>query len=66
MKRYALYHLRWQVSAWVMLPVMAILESILPLWSNLMVGQFFGALTFWWVDRFIFRDMPKIKGDKNV
>ena len=54
MKRYLIYHLRWQVSAWVMLPIMLFLEKHLPLWLNLMVGQAFGACIFWFVDKWIF------------
>jgi len=55
LKRYLIYHIRWQISAWVMLPLMIILESNFPLWANLMAGQFFGALVFWCVDKWIFK-----------
>jgi len=56
MKRYLIYHLRWQISAWVMLPIMSILEKKgLPLWINLMIGQAFGACIFYFVDKWIFR-----------
>ena len=55
MKRYAIYHLRWQISALVMLPIMMLLEAVLPLWGNLMLGQFIGALIFWEVDKRIFQ-----------
>jgi len=55
MKRYLIYHIRWQVSAWTMLPLMMFLETFLPLWANLMIGQFFGALVFWFVDKWIFK-----------
>jgi len=54
-KRYGIYHLRWQVSAWVMLPFMMLLEAHLPLWGNLMLGQFIGALIFYPIDTFIFK-----------
>jgi len=38
-----------------MMPIMMFLEKIgLELWINLMLGQFFGALIFWKVDRWIF------------
>ena len=48
--------MRWQLSAWVMLPVMLILQGMgLPLWINLMLGQAFGAFIFWEVDKFIFK-----------
>ena len=55
MKRYLIYHLRWQVSAFVMMPIMAYLEGKVPLEINLMIGQFIGALIFWWIDRLIFK-----------
>jgi hypothetical protein len=55
MKKYMIYHFRWQLSAWIMLPLMGLLESSLPLWFNLMLGQFFGALIFWFIDLRIFR-----------
>jgi len=56
MKRYLIYHLRWQVSAWVMLPLMNFLNSQnIPLWLNLMIGQCFGACVFWFIDKWIFK-----------
>jgi hypothetical protein len=54
--QYVIYHLRWQISAWVMFPIMTLLVSFLPLWANLMVGQFFGAIIFWKVDKLIFKN----------
>ena len=57
---YLVYHLRWQVSAWVMLPVMLLLEAFLPLWTNLMIGQFFGAIVFWLIDKKIFEKNHEI------
>ena len=57
MKLYAFYHLRWQFSALVMLPFMLLLEkSGLPLWANLMIGQVIGAIIFWKIDKFLFRN----------
>ena len=54
-KRYLIYHIRWQISAWVMMPVMLFLERQgLPLWKNLIIGQAFGACVFWFVDKWIF------------
>jgi len=67
--RYFVYHLRWQVSAIVMMPVMYSLNSFkLPLWVTLMLSQFFGALIFWYIDLFIFTDIdspPKSAFTKN-
>jgi len=59
MKTYGIYHLRWQISAWLMLFPMLYLESLgMPLWANLMIGQAIGATIFWKIDNWIF------KGDK--
>ena len=57
MKRYFIYHLRWQISALVMMPIMLYIQALgYPLWVNLMIGQFFGALIFWFVDLRIFKE----------
>jgi len=58
-KQYGIYHLRWQLSAWVMLPFMLVLETYLPLWANLMIGQFIGAIIFWEIDKRIFGQHKK-------
>jgi len=56
MKRYIIYHLRWQLSALIMLPFMLFIESKgFPLWINLMIGQFIGAIIFWKIDSIIFK-----------
>jgi hypothetical protein len=55
LNKYIIYHLRWQLSAWIMLPFMIVLESFLPLWLNLMIGQFIGAIIFWKIDSQIFK-----------
>ena len=53
--RYGIYHLRWQISAFVMMLPMTVLEYFgLPLWLNLMIGQFIGACIFWEIDKKIF------------
>ena len=39
-----------------MMPIMIFLEKQgLPLWCNLMIGQFVGALIFWNIDKLIFK-----------
>ena len=59
-KRYGIYHLRWQISAFVMLGPMIVLQMFgLPLWLNLMVGQFIGAIIFFEVDKRIFGQHKK-------
>jgi len=54
-KQFWIYFIRWQISAWVMLPVMMMLETMFTLWLNLMIGQAFGALVFWNIDKWIFK-----------
>lgn len=54
--KYFIYHLRWQFSGVVMLPFMALLEAHLPLWQNLAVGSFAGAMVFWFIDKKIFKE----------
>lgn len=54
-KRYLLYHLRWQASAVIMAPVMWALEAAIP--SNLIrliLASAFGAAVFYMIDRRIF------------
>jgi hypothetical protein len=65
-KIYGLYHLRWQLSAWVMLPFMMLLEGSLPLWGNLMLGQLIGAFIFWEVDKRIFKNHDKGITEKEL
>ena len=59
-KQYAIYLTRWVMSGIVMLPVMLFLESILPLWGNLLVGQVFGSLIFFKIDKWIFKEDTEI------
>jgi len=54
-KRYFVYLVRWIVSGIVMLGPMMILEAFLPLWGNIIVGQIFGSLVFFKIDKYIFR-----------
>ena len=55
-KQKILYLMRWWLSAFVMMPIMIYLESVLPLWLNLLVGQTIGALIFWNIDKWIFKN----------
>jgi hypothetical protein len=60
--RYLVYHLRWQVSAVVMMPVLYLLDHLsLALWLSLMLSQCFGAFIFWYIDSFIFTDVRSTK-----
>jgi hypothetical protein len=53
MKQYLIYHIRWQLSAWIMMPVIYQLKE-LPLWMSFCISQFVGAIIFWYVDKRIF------------
>lgn len=65
-RQYFLYHIRWQISAWVMMPIMYLLTE-LPIWQSFCVSQFFGAIIFWQVDKWIFKERKiNNKEDKNV
>jgi len=54
-KKFGVYFIRWQISAWVMLPFMLVLAAHLPLWLNLMMGQAIGSIIFWEIDKYIFK-----------
>ena len=53
--RFFIYLLRWIISGIVMYPVMQILAPYIPLWFNLLVGQIFGAIIFYNIDKRIFK-----------
>jgi hypothetical protein len=38
-RQYFIYHIRWQISAWVMMPIMYLLTG-LPIWQAFCVSQF--------------------------
>jgi len=53
--KYFIYHLRWQISALVMMGPMLFLQMFgFPLWLNLSIGQFIGAIIFYSIDKKIF------------
>ena len=57
MKLFVLYWFRWMASAVVMLPFMLLAEYIgLSLTANLMLAQTFGALVFFKIDKWIFKE----------
>jgi len=61
MKRYAKYHLRWQVSALVMaLPMMWLTEMYMNPVISLFIVQFFGAIIFYPVDKYIFKSNSSV------
>lgn len=57
-KRYLLYHLRWQASTVVMYPVMLLLSSLLPgIFWKLVTANAVGAAVFYIVDKRIFKEV---------
>lgn len=56
--RYLIYHLRWQLSALVMIFPMYLFQDkmSMPIWSSLMASQFVGALIFYLIDKRIFAE----------
>ncbi len=55
-KRYAIYHARWQLSTVVMAVPITLLERHFPVYVALALAQFLGACVFWFVDSWIFDD----------
>lgn len=54
--RYFIYHLRWQLSALVMFPVIYFLKQWIDSeFIRLCLGQAFGAVLFYMVDKRIFK-----------
>ena len=59
-KRYFEYHLRWQVSGGLMIPIMYTIEHFgKPLWTNIMIAQLIGAIVFWKIDKWLFEHKIK-------
>jgi hypothetical protein len=56
LKRYLIYHGRWQLSTIVMAVPITILTMYLPAAVALALAQFMGACVFWYLDRWIFSD----------
>jgi len=57
-KTYFIYHLKWQLGILVSWPCMWFFKDVL-LWSNfwtIIAFQFVGALIFWNIDKYIFRN----------
>lgn len=62
-KKYGLYHLRWQsgflLNALVFYVCIKLLDF--PIWLSVIIFQFFGAIFYWWIDKFIFQKFGKKK-----
>jgi len=56
-KRFLIYYGRWILSAFVMMPFMIAFEKMgLSLSANLIAGQTVGALIFYRIDKWIFKE----------
>lgn len=53
--RFFIYLLRWIISGIVMFPLMQLLAPYIDLWFNLLLGQIFGAIVFYQIDKRIFK-----------
>ena len=66
-KQYGIYHIRWQASAIIMIVPMMILQAAgFPLWLTLSLGQVFGAIIFWEIDKRIFKHHDKDTLEKEI
>jgi len=54
MRKYLVYHLRWQISGIVMMPVLMLTENLGTV-VGVIIAQLIGAMIFWFVDRKIFK-----------
>jgi len=60
-KKYGLYHLRWQSGFVLNFIIFFICIDLLGLsiWLSVIIFQFFGALIYWYVDKYIFNKLKK-------
>ena len=58
-RKYALYHARWQLSSIVMMAPMYFFATMLelPIWIAFPIVHFIGAIIFWYVDKHIFTEL---------
>ena len=62
-KKYLFYLFRWQTSGIVIAPCIYLLNDN-PLLATI-VGNFLGAIIFWYVDKWIFRKKPVERGHND-
>ncbi len=57
MKKYLLYHLRWQSGFVICTPLLYLFIDNWhwPIWVSTIVMQFVGGCIYWYADKFIFR-----------
>ena len=59
MKKYFLYHIRWQLST----PILAIVvekTAHLGFWTSAVIANIIGASIFFWVDQWIFKNKREV------
>jgi len=54
MCKYLIYHLRWQISGVVMMPVLMCTKNLGTV-IGVIIAQLIGAMIFWFVDKRIFK-----------
>jgi len=60
-RKYALYHFRWQSGFILNFGIFYVLIDCLhfPIWLSVILFQFFGAIIYWYVDKYIFNNKEK-------
>lgn len=60
-KKYGLYHLRWQSGFLLNFGIFFVCINLLglPTWLAVIIFQFFGAVIYWYVDKYIFNRLGK-------
>lgn len=54
MRKYLAYHLRWQISGIVMMPVLMLTKNLGTI-VGVIIAQLIGAIIFWFIDKRIFK-----------
>lgn len=66
-KLFGIYWIRWMASAVIMLPFMLVFEALgIGLVLNLVLGQTIGAVLFFKIDKWIFKDKEKKCFEKEL
>jgi len=60
-KKYGIYHLRWQSGFLLNFLIFYICINLLqyPTWLAVIIFQFFGAVIYWYIDKYIFNKIGK-------
>jgi hypothetical protein len=62
-KKYGIYHLRWQSGFLLNTAIFYVCITLLglPIWLAVIIFQFFGAVIYWELDKFIFNKLGNKK-----